>query len=209
MVAEKTVRGKRTSAKSTGKIPEYLICEIMDGQPLYYKGYKDVLKKKRKGEDIMGSSSLQAILVAFLMEIIIEGKLKRKYEVLISEAGIHLNKNNNLAGDILIYDPAVLTPDRINKHYADVPPKMVIEVDIMIELENQNDYQYVKRKVDKLHQFGTEKVVWIMTATKQVIVAVPDRPWQTYNWDNDIELIDNVSFNIGNYLQTKGIVVEE
>ena len=181
----------------------------MDGRPLFYKGYKDVLKRKRKIEDIMGSSSLHGMLVTYLIMLMGKHNLDEKYNILSSESGLHLNTNNNLAGDIIIYDPAVLTPDKINKHYADVPPKMVIEVDIRIELENQKDYQYVKRKVDKLHHFGTEKVIWIMTATKQVIVAVPDQPWQTYNWDNDIELLDNVSFNIGTYLQTKGIVVED
>jgi len=208
MVAEK-IAVKATSAKRPQKIPDYLICEVMDGQPLYYKGYKEVLKKKKTAEDIMGSSSLQALLVSYLMEIIIEGKLKKQYEVLVSEAGLHLNKNNNLAGDILIYDPKVLTADKINKRYADVPPKIVIEVDIMIELENQKDYQYVKRKVDKLQAFGTGKIIWIMTAVQQVMVAVPGQPWQTYNWDNDIELLDGVSFNIGSYLKAKGVQVEE
>ncbi len=208
MVAEKTAV-KETSAKRSQKVPDYLICEIMDGQPLYYKGYKEVLKKKKNVEDIMGSGSLQALLISYVMEIIIEGKLKKRYEVLISEAGLHLNKNNNLAGDILIYDPTVLTADKINKRYADVPPKVVIEVDIMIELENQKDYQYIKRKVDKLQAFGTEKIIWIMTAVQQVMVAISGQPWQIYNWDNYIELLDSINFNIGNYLKVKGVQVEE
>ena len=208
MVAEKTAI-KRASEKRTQKIPEYLICEIMDGQPLYYKGYKEVLKKKKNIEDIMGSSSLQALLIAYLMEIIIEGKLKKKYEVLVSEAGLHLNKNNNLAGDILIYDPAVLTADKINKRCADVPPKVVMEVDIMIELENQSDLQYIERKMAKLFAFGTEKVIWVLTAVKKVMVAVAGKFWQIHDWDNDIELLDDVSFNIAAYLKEKGIHLNE
>lgn len=209
MVAEKKQRVKRSTAKQPEVIPDYLICEIMDGQPLYYKGYKDVLKRKKKIEDIMGSSSLQGILVTYLIMLMGKHNLDEQYNILSSESGLHLNTNNNLAGDIVIYDPSVLTPDKINKHYADVPPKVVIEVDIMIELENQKDYQYVKRKVDKLHNFGTEKVIWIMTYTKQVIVAVPGQPWQVYDWKNNIDILDNVHFNIGNYLQAKGIVVDE
>lgn len=208
MVAEKAAV-KRASSKRPQKVPDYLVCEVMDGVPLYYRGYKDVLKKKKTIEEVMGSSSLQALLVAYLMEIIIEGKLKKWYEILLNEAGLHLDKNNNLAGDILIYDPAVLTPDKITKRYADVPPKVVIEVDIMIELENLKDIQYVKKKIDKLHAFGTEKVIWILTAVRQVIVAIPAHPWQTHNWNDDIELLDGVIFNIGNYLKAKGVVVEE
>jgi hypothetical protein len=44
-------------------IPESLVYEMMDGKPIYYQGYQSVLNKKRKPEDIIGSSSLQAILV--------------------------------------------------------------------------------------------------------------------------------------------------
>lgn len=208
MVAEKTAV-KGASAKRSQKIPDYLICEVMDGQPLYYKGYKEVLKKRKKIEDIMGSSSLQAMIIGYIVMLCGKQNLDERYEFLSSEAGLHLNKNNNLAGDLLIYDPAVLTADKINKHYADVPPKIVIEVDIMIELENLKDYQYVKRKVDKLHAFGTEKIIWIMTAVQQVMVAIPGKPWQTHNWHDDIELLDGVNFNIGNYLKAKGIQVEE
>jgi hypothetical protein len=202
MVAEKKTATKSSNRK---KIPDYLIREMIDGQPLYYKGYKDVLNKKKTLEDIMGSSSLQAILISYLMEIIIEGKLKRKYEVLISEAGLHLDNRNNLAGDILIYDPAVLTADKISVHYADVPPKVNIEVDVMIDLENIKDYVYIQKKIDKLHQFGTEKVIWVLTSTRQVIVALPNKPWLTYDWNENIEIMDGVEFNVGEYLKKKGV----
>lgn len=40
-------------------IPDYLVYEVLDGQPLYYKGYQEVLAGRQKLEDIMGSSVLQ------------------------------------------------------------------------------------------------------------------------------------------------------
>lgn len=40
------------------KIPEEFIYEIMDGKPIYYKGYKEAIKKHISAEEIMGSSSL-------------------------------------------------------------------------------------------------------------------------------------------------------
>ena len=46
--------------RKTRKVPDYLIYEIMDGQPLYRKGYKAVLNKSKTLEDIMGSSTLQS-----------------------------------------------------------------------------------------------------------------------------------------------------
>lgn len=194
-----------TKVRLKRKVPDYLVCEIMDGKPLYYKGYKDVIGKKKTTEEIIGSSSLQSFIIAFLMEVIIEGKLKKSYEVLVSEPGLHLDKKNNLSGDILIYDKSILTPDKINAHYASVPAKIHIEVDISIELEDMKDYQYVEKKISKLHAFGTKKIIWILTNIRKVMVAIPDNPWQMYDWHNNIELLDGVMFDIGNYLDEKGV----
>jgi len=202
----KEVAGKR---KRERKIPDYLVREWIDGKPFYYKGYKEVLNKKKTLEDIMGSSTLQAYIVTYLVMLIAKEDLDSKYHILSNEAGIHLDNKNNLSADILIYDPGVMTPDKINKQYADVPAKVQIEVDITIELEDLKDYQYVEKKINKLHQFGTEKVIWILTNIKKVMVAVPNQPWQTYDWNNDIGLIDEVTFNIGAYLKEKGVTLPE
>jgi hypothetical protein len=204
MIAEagvtKKVRGKR-------KVLDSLVCEILDGKPLYYKGYKDVLLKRKTIEEIMGSSSLQAFIISFLMEVIIKGKLSESYQVMVSEPGLHIDSKNNVLGDILIYDKQILTPDKINAKYLSVPAKVHMEVDISIELEDLKDYQYVEKKINKLHAFKTEKVIWILTNIRKVMVAVPGNPWQMYDWQNDIELLDSVNFNIGKYLDEKGVVL--
>lgn len=196
----KKVRGKR-------KIPDSLVREILDGKPLYYKGYKDVLSKKKSIEEIMGSSSLQAFIVTFLMGVIFRTKLWENYEVLVSEPGLHIDNKNNVAGDILIYDKQVLTGDKIHTKYLTIPPKVHIEVDINIELGDLKDYQYVEKKINKLHSFKTEKVIWILTNIRKVIVAIPGSPWQMYDWESDVELLDSISFNIGKYLVEKGVVL--
>jgi hypothetical protein len=203
MVAEKKTPSRRK------KIPDYLIREMIDGQPLYYKGYRDVLRKKKTVEEIMGSSSFQAILVAYLNRIIVEGKLYEKYEVLTGEAGLHIDTNNNLAGDILLYDLSVFNISQASVHFANVPPKIDIEIDIMIEAENLQDQQYIRKKTEKLHRFGTEKVIWILSAARQIIVALPDDPWMLYDWNQNIEIIDGVYFNIGEYLKKRGVQIAE
>ncbi len=40
------------------KIPDKLIYETIDGKPVYYKGYQDVIKLIKQFEEIMGSSKL-------------------------------------------------------------------------------------------------------------------------------------------------------
>ena len=48
-------------------VPSYLIHETLNGRLLYRRGYRDVLSGKKKPAEIMGSSSLQAALVATLV----------------------------------------------------------------------------------------------------------------------------------------------
>ena len=60
----------KTSNRHGRKIPDYLIYEIMDGQPIYYRGYQSVLNKTKTLEAITGCSSLQAELISYLLSII-------------------------------------------------------------------------------------------------------------------------------------------
>jgi hypothetical protein len=64
MEVQTTEKKKRTRA-----IPAYLICEELEGKPLYYKGYKDVLSGKKTKEDIMGASGLQMELISYLVRL--------------------------------------------------------------------------------------------------------------------------------------------
>jgi hypothetical protein len=41
------------------------------------------------------------------------------------------------------------------------------------------------------------------------MVAIPNQPWQIYDWDNDIGLLDDVTFSIGAYLKEKGVSLPE
>ena len=45
-------------------VPEALIYELDAGNPIYYKGYQDVLSGLKNLDDILGDSNLQAWLIA-------------------------------------------------------------------------------------------------------------------------------------------------
>lgn len=185
-------------------VPEHLIYEIMDGKPLYYKGYQEVVAGEKTFSEIMGSSTLQSLIVTHL--IVLVGKLldENLFTLLTSEAGIHLDKRNNLAGDILIFDNATLPIEAINEFYADVPPKVVIEVDVTIDPTDLDQDSYIFQKTQKLLNFGVEKVIWITTQTKKVTVATPHQDWYIKDWHKDVEILDGITFNIGAYLTKKG-----
>jgi Uma2 family endonuclease len=206
---EATIKNKpQTKPRNSKKIPEALICEIIDGEPLYYKGYKDVLKGKKTKAEIMGSSTLQFIIINYFIRLLVKLD-EKKYYLAANEAGLHLDHKNNLANDIAVYEKSVLTADKISKKYADVPPKLVIEVDIAIDLDEPKDYDYVQRKTQKMLDFGVEKVIWLFTETQKVMTATQDDDWRTINWNKTVELIEGLHFNIAEYLQAEGVNLNE
>lgn len=193
---------------STHNIPEALIYEVMDGQPLYYKGYKDVLNKKKSLDDIMGSSGLQSFVIQYILEILYVKVGRKLYHFLTNEVGTHLGKKNNLSGDVYVYEKSKLTPAEINEHYIKVPAKIAVEIDSKIDISNNKDLDYVNIKTQKLLNFGVEKVIWIFSESQKVMIAQRDTDWLTKDWNQDIELLDGYLFNIGKYLEDEGVKVE-
>ncbi len=194
--------------KNGRKIPDYLVREVIDGIPFYYAGFREVLNKTKTLEDIMPDSGLQWVLKDGIADIIKAQIDKQLYKVLPGEGGSHIDHRNNLSLDIAIFDKATLTPDKITNKYIDVAPKVVIEIDVNVELPDRSSNlfeEFIMRKVRRLFVFGTEKIVWIFTKSKTVIVATPDVPWQIMDWDRDIELFDGIRFNIAGYLKEEGI----
>lgn len=74
-------------------VPDYLIHEIMDGKPIYYKGFRDVLLGKKQVEEIISSSKLQSYIVTYLTIKFGNFLEEDLFTILGHEAGIHLDKS--------------------------------------------------------------------------------------------------------------------
>ena len=205
MVAEKRqILEKKVSTKRMPEIPDYLIWEVLDGQPLYRRGYKDVLSKLKTLEQIMGTSSYQATITAYLNRLLIKNLDEERYEVWTGEPGLHLKKNDNISNDIVVHE--VVTGHQITTKYANYPPKLVVEVDIEIDPDSMPDIEYLEKKTSKMLDFGVERVVWVLTYVKKVIVADRTRnTWLMIDWDSDIELFEGIMFNIQHFLDKKNV----
>ena len=180
------------------------MCIRDSGKPIHYKGYGDVLAGKKQFSEIMGSSKLQSLIVMYI--ILRLGKFLdfTKYRLLSSELGLHLDTGNNLAGDVLVFDMERMPIDDIDEHYADVPPKVIVEVDIAADPTDMDPAAYLFIKTQKLLDFGVERVIWITTKARKVTVATADTNWQTLDWDADVEIMDGITINIGEYLTSEG-----
>ena len=93
--------GKKKEAQGGNQeIPTYLIYEVLEGKPIYYKGYQEVLVKNKTLEDIMGSSGLQLVIIEYLLRVCYAAFEASVYRVLTNEAGSHIGKNNNLSNKV-------------------------------------------------------------------------------------------------------------
>lgn len=213
MTADTRLKSPVKSTAPAGKreIPEYLIRETIDGIPFYYAGFEAVLKNQKTKTDIMADSGLQSFIKAFLMSTLLNGLDAKNYLVLMGEVGNHLDHRTNLALDLAVYDKKFLTGKKITSKYLDVAPKIVIEVDVRVELAEDKEQifdAFVLRKVRKLHEFGTERIIWIFTKSNTIIVATPGNSWGVFELKDDVEIMEGIQFNLGKYLESEGIELE-
>lgn len=184
-------------------IPENLIYEMVDGNPIYYKGYREYLEGAKQMEELMGSSLLQSLIISRLV-FFLQVHLGGEYEVLTNEIGIQFEKRAWRAADIAIVKTTDLEDVENKDKYLNFAPEVVIEIDTKAELkEIRNPLSYYQEKTDELLNFGVTKVIWIFTETKKVMVAQRDEKWETSNWDSEIHIIDDLSVIISELLHRR------
>jgi hypothetical protein len=192
--------------KRERRVPASLIKEVLDGQPIYYKGYRSVMYGHKNLEEIMGASSLQGLIILYIQRLLNKNLDETMYLPMTGEIGLHLSHRNNLSGDIMLYHIGQI--EKFTKRYFDVPPLLQVEVDVEIDTENISQNLYVTRKTQRLLEFGVKKVIWVFTATQSVWVAEPEQDWRIINWNKEIELFEGISMNLGGYLAKMNVELE-
>lgn len=190
--------------KDAPVIPSALIYEVLNGRPLYYRGYKEVMEKNLNPESVMGSSSLQAILVSLIYGYVLYNRDKKKYLPVTNEAGLHLDLKDNLSCDVAVFEKGSFD---ITTKYFNTPPKIVIEVDVKIDLTDFDgvEYEYIAEKTQRLFDFGVERVFWVLSKSRRVLVAVPNQDWIFTQWHNDIPVMDGCVLNVKRLLDEEEI----
>ena len=171
--------------KKQEAVPAYLVYEVMRGKPIYYKNYQKILNNQANFENIMGSSGLQSLILS-IVEDFIKDTFKKKYRLLLSELGLHLNHKENYSADIAGYERQKITAQMLAQpNYLTIPPSFIVEVDIKADISDLNDIYFFDKTQDLLN-WGVEEVLWIFTTSKKVISARDGQPWLTYDWSNDL-----------------------
>ncbi|QMW02663.1 Uma2 family endonuclease [Spirosoma foliorum] len=187
------------------QIPSYLIYETLNGRPLYRKGYKEVLAKRKTPGEIMGCSDLQVIIVSALHLYLGNHVNRKAYWVVTNEPGLHIQLGDNLSNDIAVYEKEKVT---VKGKFFDVAPKVVVEVDIKVDLEAfpAMEQDYVYEKTQAMLNFGTERVIWITTKSRKVFVATKGETWITLDWAATIPVLDAVTLNVADILTEEGVL---
>jgi hypothetical protein len=197
-------KSKRGVTKLT--VPDYLVREIIGGDRWFYRGYQDVLAGLKTVEEIMACSTFQSIVVSYIHNKLWNHLEDAPYWVMTNEIGNNLSKKSKAAYDVAVFDEASLPATRIGAYYANVPPKLVIEVDVKIEAESKTPEDIVWQiKTNKLLAFGVEKVVWLFTKSQRILIARPNEDWILADWHRDIEIWEGLKVNVGQYLAKRGI----
>ncbi len=197
----KTLRRKKA-------VPQSLVRETIEGIPFYYRGYKEVLQNKQTLNDIMADSGLQTLLKSFLFEILLLQLDRSKFNIFVGEVGAHFGRKNNLGLDLAVYEKSQLPGEKFDFKYLDVAPKFVIEVDMKVSLDEtglDTFNQFLDLKTQKLFDAGVERLIWVLSPSKKVVIATPGEDWLIVDWNKEIELWQGVKVNIGQFLAERGI----
>lgn len=186
----------------TASIPRSLVYEEIDGHPIYYAGYKEVLAGRKTRESIVGSSKLQSLIIRALLKRLYAEVDGKEYAVFTNELGMQINRGNNFAGDVAIYTWERYEKMVMDEKYFDQAPNILIDVDVKADLSELKWEDYINRKNKKLHAWGTETIIWILSSSRQVLIANADQDWILRDWTRDVELLPGFSITIADWLKT-------
>ncbi len=184
------------------KLLKTLIYEKVSGKPIYYRDYEKVLRGELPPEAVMGSSGIQAYLIRLIVGFLLKVLDLSRYEVLFNELGFLYKKGSWRNLDIAIFEKEKVKSYLMEDKLIPVPPKVVIEIDTKADLSRYGGIEeYAHEKTQDLLDAGVEKVIWIFTRTKKVMIAEKGKKWIVQDWKDDFEVMEEIRLNIKELLK--------
>ena len=192
-----------TVKKSQKELLNTLIYEKAKGKPIYYRNYEKVLKGELPVEAVMGSGDLQAYLIALIVAYLFSNLDADKYLIMTNELGFYTSGDDFRLLDVAIFEKGKF---KFSGGYTKIPPKVVIEVDTKADLRDYASIEdYAFEKTQDLISAGVERVIWIFTKTRKVMIAEKGKKWTVQDWKEDFEVFKGVKLNIEKLLAKGGL----
>lgn len=182
------------------EVPELLIYEMYKGQPIYYKGYREVLSGQKTPEQIMGDSSLQSWLKTKLGFILLPLLEEKGFEIFGGELGITFKNEGWRSADLAIYKAGM----ELTNQYAKTAPEIAIEIDVQADTQALGgDMKYITEKTNQYLRNGVKKVIWIFTNASGLMEATEVDNFKISSWDKDLEIMEGIIINISLLLENR------
>ena len=151
----------------------------------------------------MASSGLHALILETIRDYL-KKMLKKDYIILTGEVGVKTISGYR-ALDIGIFDFDKIKPYLNRDKILPICPIIAIEIDTKAQLKEDEYMNYIYDKANDLLNSGTEKVIWILTKPKIILIAQKEKSWEIKKWNDDIEVMENINFNLNRLLKEVGI----
>jgi hypothetical protein len=155
----------------------------------------------------MGAGPIHAVLSGYFYALLIENTDKEKYWILSGETGLKIEKRNIYSLDLAVYLKEKVAGNVISSGHINVAPELVIKINIPVETNQVVEDEHIFIKIQRLLYLGVQKIIWVFSKTKMVLVAEPSSPWQMYSWHTSLELLDKIEFNLNNYCTEVGLQI--
>ncbi len=196
---------EKLSKEEKQELLKVLTYEKVKGKPIYYRGYKKVLKGELPPEAVMGSSELQSLIISLLLKYLFE-VLPDEFTALTNELGFFTSSKSFRSLDIAIYKKEDMKKPQ--DKYTKRAPIVVIEIDTKADLSKYSSFEeYMYEKTTDLLEAGVQRVIWYITKVKKVLIAEPGKDWITADWDRDVEVLKGVKLNLKELLDKEGIEI--
>ena len=125
--------------------------------------------------------------------------------ILYHEIGVKTKKGTRSI-DLAIFKKQSIKPYLTKSKILPICPIIAIEIDTKAELKEDEYMNYTYDKANDLLNIGAEKVIWILTKPKIILIAQKEKVWEIKKkWNDDIEVMENIKFNLNRLLKEVGI----
>ncbi len=196
---------EKLSKEKRQELLKVLTYEKVKGKPIYYRGYKKVLKGELPPEAVMGSSELQSLIISLLLKYLFK-VLPDEFTALTNELGFFTSSKSFRSLDIAIYRKEDMKEPQ--DKYTKRVPIVVIEIDTKADLSKYSSFEeYMYEKTTDLLDAGVQRVIWYITKVKKVFIAEAGKDWITSDWDREVEVLKGIKLNLKTLLNKEGVEI--
>ncbi len=198
----KATKGRKLSEEDKNSLLKLLTYEKVRGKPIYYNNYQKVLKGELLPEAVRARTLLQAYLLTQVMFSLSKALDMERYYILPGEIRFHFRRGSWRSIDLAVFEKEKIEPFIFQEKPLSVAPKVAVQIETKADLSRYgNIEEYAHEKTKDLLDGGVERVVWIFTKTKRVLLAEEGKDWKVQSWEKAFEVLEGIKVNLKDLIE--------